>query len=131
MERTVKGWSIVYMILGDIGAVMCMVQFVGETGSGVAMNEFGESVIMSGGDSGTVAALLIVVALAAVRIALGIMGVKFASLDKVWKPVLVLAIVHTVLAVVSLNVFSIVMAAVGLFLYVMYYNMNYKDFYGL
>ena len=110
---------------------MCMVQFVGETGSGVAMNEFGESVIMSGGDSGTVAALLIVVALAAVRIALGIMGVKFASLDKVWKPVLVLAIVHTVLAVVSLNVFSIVMAAVGLFLYVMYYNMNYKDFYGL
>ena len=131
MERTVKGWSIVYMILGAIGAVMGMVQLVGETGSGVAMNEFGESVVMSGGDSGTVAALLIVVALAAVRIALGIMGLKFASLDKVWKPVLVLAIVHTVLSVVSQNIFAIVLAAVGLFLYIMYYNMNYKDFYGL
>lgn len=131
MERTVKGWSIVYMILGVIGAVMGVVQLVDETSGGVAMNEFGESVIMSGGDSGTVAALLIVVALAAVRIALGIMGLKFASLDKVWKPVLVLAIVHTVLSVVSQNIFAIVMAAVGLFLYIMYYNMAYKDFYGL
>lgn len=131
MERTVRGWSILYMLFGVAGAIMGVVQLVDETGGAVVMNQLGETWIRSGGDFGTVVYLLIVVALAAVRIALGVMGLKFASLDKVWKPVLVLSIVHIVLSVVSLNIGAIIVAAVGLFIYVMYYNMDYKAFYGL
>ena len=124
MERTVRGWSILYMVFGVAGAIMGLVQLVDETGGAVVMNQFGETWIRSGGDFG-------MVVLAAVRIALGVMGLKFASLDKVWKPVLVLSIVHIVLSVVLLNIGAIIVAAVGLFIYVMYYNMDYKTFYGL
>ena len=131
MERTVRGWSILYMVFGVAGAIMGLVQLVDETGGAVAMNQLGETWIRSGGDFGTVVYLLLVVVLAAVRIALGVMGLKLASLDKVWKPVLVLSIVHIVLSVVSLNIGAIIVAAVGLFIYVMYYNMDYKAFYGL
>ena len=131
MEKTVRGWSILYMLFGVAGAIMGVVQLVDETGGAVVMNQLGETWIRSGGDFGTVVYLLIVVALAAVRIALGVMGLKCASLDKVWKPVLVLSIVHIVLSVVLLNIGAIIVAAVGLFIYVMYYNMDYKAFYGL
>lgn len=131
MERTVRGWSILYMLFGVAGAIMGVVQLVDETGESIAMNQLGETWIRSGGDFGTVVYLLLVVVLAAVRIALGVMGLKLASLDKVWKPVLVLSIVHIVLSVVSLNIGAIIVAAVGLFIYVMYYNMDYKTFYGL
>ena len=85
MEKTVRGWSILYMLFGVAGAIMGVVQLVDETGGAVVMNQFGETWIRSGGDFGTVVYLLIVVAL----------------------------------------------AAVGLFIYVMYYNMDYKTFYGL
>ena len=131
MEKTVRGCSILYMLFGVAGAIMGVVQLVDETGGAVVMNQFGETWIRSGGDFGTVVYLLLVVVLAAVRIALGVMGLKLASLDKVWKPVLVLSIVHIVLSVVSLNIGAIIVAAVGLFIYVMYYNMDYKTFYGL
>lgn len=110
---------------------MGLVQLVDETGGAVVMNQLGETWIRSGGDFGTVVYLLVVVALAAVRIALGVMGLKFASLDKVWKPILVLSIVHIALSVISLNIGAIIVAAVGLFIYAMYYNMDYKAFYGL
>ena len=110
---------------------MGVVQLVDETGESIAMNQLGETWIRSCGDFRTVVYLLVVVALAAVRIALGVMGLKFASLDKVWKPVLVLSIIHIVLSVVLLNIGAIIVAAVGLFIYVMYYNMDYKAFYGL
>ena len=131
MERTVRVWSILYMLFGVAGAIMGVVQHVDETGESIAMNQLGETWIRSCGDFRTVVYLLVVVALAAVRIALGVMGLKFASLDKVWKPVLVLSIIHIVLSVVLLNIGAIIVAAVGLFIYVMYYNMDYKAFYGL
>lgn len=131
MEKTVRGCSILYMLFGVAGAIMGVVQLVDETGESIAMNQLGETWIRSCGDFRTVVYLLVVVALAAVRIALGVMGLKFASLDKVWKPVLVLSIIHIVLSVVLLNIGAIIVAAVGLFIYVMYYNMDYKAFYGL
>mgnify|MGYP005925677421 FL=1 len=54
MERTVRGWSILYMVFGVAGAIMGLVQLVDETGGAVVMNQFGETWIRSGGDFGTV-----------------------------------------------------------------------------
>ena len=59
MERTVRGWSILYMVFGVAGAIMGLVQLVDETGGAVVMNQFGETWIRSGGDFGTVGWLLL------------------------------------------------------------------------
>lgn len=131
MEKSVRIWSGIYLVLGVIGVIMGLAQLVQSMDSGFAMNNLGESWEVTGPNAPTVVYLLCNIALGGFRIALGILGFKFASLDKVWKPVLVLSIIHAILSILTLNIFVIVIAALGFILYIMYYNTEYKAFYGL
>ncbi len=131
MEKSVRIWSGIYLVLGVIGVIMRFAQLVQSMDSGFAMNNLGESWEVTGPNVPTVVYLLCNIALGGFRIALGILGFKFASLDKVWKPVLALSIIHAILSIFTLNIFAIVIAALGFILYIMYYNTEYKAFYGL
>ena len=131
MEKSVRIWSGIYLVLGVIGVILGIAQLVQSMDGGVVMTDVGSVWVANGPNAPTVVYLLCNIALGGFRIALGILGFKFASLDKVWKPVLVLSIIHTILSILTLNIFAIVIAALGFILYIMYYNTEYKAFYGL